>query len=59
MTFSLPTPYDVKELESSQWLVSQLEAYLLDHGHPQDQVNKWILDRLLESARKETSSHET
>ena len=58
-------PYDVHELQNSQWLVSQLELFLLEHGFSQQAVNAWILSKMLEpddtnttNTTEEGDSHE-
>jgi len=58
-------PYDVHELQNSQWLVSQLEMFLLEHGYSQQEVNAWILNKMLEpddtnttNTTEEGDSHE-
>ncbi|PXW70442.1 hypothetical protein C7964_102329 [Loktanella sp. PT4BL] len=48
---NLPTPYDVRELADAQWLVSQLEAFCLEHGHTQEQVNAWIIQQLMNDTK--------
>ena len=57
-SLTAPTPYDVRELQDAQWLVSQLEAFCLEHGHPQDQVNAWILARLIDQENTESVTNE-
>ena len=42
-----PEPYETRELRDSQWLISQLELFILEKGFTQQEVNAWIVKNLL------------
>ena len=49
-----PPPYETNALGDAQWLVSMLELFCLEHGHPQHEVNAWIMAQLLNNSQKDT-----